>query len=324
MLRRQLLASTVVLGAAAVRGGSSLAQGRPMIGFLSIRTPVQAAPLVAAIHAGLKQEGFVDGENVAFDYRWAEGDMTLLPGLAADLVKRNVAVIIAGGTPQPAKSATSKIPIVFTTGLDPVAYDLVTSLSRPAGNLTGATFYSGALGGKQLEFLRELVPAARTFGILVKPDSASAAPQIEQINLAARVLGIEVQVVKTSVEADFEPALAAFARQPVPALIVSVDPYLDSRAELLVAAVKRHALPAIYYLRNFPDAGGLASYGASISDTYRQAGVYAGRILKGAKPADLPVVQPTRFELVINRSAAAAIGVTIPPTLAARADDIVD
>ncbi len=302
----------------------ALGQSRPMIGFLSIRTAAQAQRLVAAFKAGLKQEGFAEGDNVDVEYRWGNGNVAALPALAADLVRRNVAVIVAGGTPQSAKEATSSIPIVFTTGLDPVSYGLVTSISRPTGNLTGATFYSGALGGKQLELLRELAPAARIFGLLVKPDSASARPQIDEMNRAARAAGIQVQIVKAALESDFEPAVADFARQPGAALIVSVDPYFDSHAKVLVAAVNRHALPAIYNLRIFVDAGGLMSYGASITDTYRQAGAYAGRILKGAKPADLPVMQPTQFEFVVNRQAAASLGLALDPALLARADEVIE
>ncbi len=192
-----------------------------VIGFLSLRTPEQARILLDAFHAGLRQEGFIDGDNVVIDYRWGNGNLAALPNLAADLVVRNVAVIVAGGTPQPTRDATSTIPVVFTIGLDPIAYGLVTSINRPTGNLTGATFYAGALGGKQLELLRELAPKAGTFGLLVKPDSPAARPQIEAMGAAAKAVGIEIQVLKAAVKADFEPVIAAFAQQPGAALIVS-------------------------------------------------------------------------------------------------------
>ena len=261
----------------------------PVIGFLSSRTADHGQYLVAAIRQGLRESGCVEGQNVVIECRWADGHVDRLAALASDLVRQPVAVIIAGGTPQFAKGATSSIPIVFTTGLDPVANGLVSSFNRPEGNITGATFYSGALGAKQLQLLRELIPKASTFGLLVKPDTATATPPIENLPQAARSIGQSVQVLNASIEAEFEPVIASFARRPNAALIVSVDPYFDSRANQLTALAARHALPTVYNIREFTRAGGLASYAASITDTYRHVGVYAGRILSGAKWSDLSV-----------------------------------
>jgi putative ABC transport system substrate-binding protein len=297
---------------------------RPVIGFLSSRTPEQAKYLVAAVWEGLSEVGFIEGRNVSIEYRWAEGRMERVPALAADLVARNVAVIIAGGTAPFAKAATSSIPVVFTTSLEPVAYGLVPRLNQPGGNVTGATFYSGTLAGKQIELLREMVPKASYFGLLVKPDSPSAEPQVRTAQQVTHGSGSVVEILQASEEKDFEPAFVALARRPNPALIVSVDPYFDSRADQLVALAQRYSLPAMYYLRGFVESGGLMSYGASITETYRQAGFYAARILKGEKPGDLPVVQPTKFELVINLKTANALGLTIPPTLLARADEVIE
>ena len=326
MRRRSILCGVgglVVTGLVlAVRG-----QAQPstlVIGFLSNRTPAQGRYLVEAVREGLKQTGFVEGENVTIDYRWSGGDTSRLPSLAEELVRRPVAVIVAGGTPQPAKAATASIPIVFTTGLDPMAYGLVASLSRPGGNVTGVTFYSGALLGKQLEFLRELAPRTASFGILVRQGSPSAAPQVADLREAVRATGVAIDVVPAAAEADFEPAIAGFARKWNAALVVSVDPYFDSRAAQLASLAARYSLPAVYNLREYVDAGGLMSYGGSILDAYRQAGNYAGRILKGAKPSELPVLLPTKFELVINRKALAALGLGISPSLLARADEVIE
>jgi putative ABC transport system substrate-binding protein len=296
----------------------------PTIGWLSSRTSAQGQYLVAAVRDGLKQTGFVEGENVTIDYRWAEGDISRLPTLAAELVRRLVTVIVAGGTSQQAKAATSTIPIVFTSGLDPVAYGLVASIARPGGNLTGVTFYSGALLGKQIELLRQLVPRVAMVGLLVKPDSPSAPPQIANLGETARTIGQAVEIINASTEADFEPAIAGFARRTNAAMIVGVDPYFDSRASRLTELAARYALPTIYNLREYVDAGGLVGYGGSILDTYRRAGVYAGRILKGAQPGDLPVLLPTTFELAINLKTAKALGLTIPPLILARADEVIE
>ena len=296
----------------------------PVIGFLSSRTAKQAEHLVTAIHEGLKDEGYIEGQNVAIEYRYAESQYDRLPALAADLVKRQVAVIIAGGTPGLAIAATKTIPIVFTTGLDPVPYGLVNSLSRPNGNVTGATFYSGALGGKQMEILSQLAPKTTTFGLLVNANVASAASQIQNAQSAARTIGRELQVLSAGTEREIDSAFAILAKRSNTALLVGVDPFFDSRPDQLVELAVRHALPTAYYLREFVQAGGLMSYGARITDTYRQAGSYAGKILKGAKPSDLPVQLPTRLELVINLKTAKALGLTVSPLLLVGADAVIE
>jgi ABC-type uncharacterized transport system substrate-binding protein len=296
----------------------------PVIGFLSSRTAEQGQYLVVAVRRGLAEVGYVEGQNVTIEYRWADGHIERLPALAADLVRSRVGVIIAGGTPQPAIAATSTIPIVFTTGLDPIPYGLVTSLNRPDRNATGITFYSGALGGKQIELLREMAPSVAMIGLLVKPDSASAGPQTANAREAARGIGQEIQILDAKSEGDFEAAFALLSRRRNPGLVISVDPYFDSRAEQLVGLAARYAIPAIYNLREYAQAGGLMSYGASITDTYRLAGTYAGRILGGAQPSELPVQLPTKFELIVNLKTARALGLDVSPMLLARADEVIE
>jgi putative ABC transport system substrate-binding protein len=296
----------------------------PVIGFLSSRTPKQAEYIVAAFREGLKEGGYIEGQNVAIEYRYAESQYERLPALAQSLVGRPVAVIVAGGTSGPALAAAKTIPIVFTTGLDPVAYGLVNSLNRPDGNVTGATFFSGALGAKQMELLRELAPKTTTFGLLVNPNGASAAPQVRDAQAAARSIGLELNVQYAGTERDIDAAVAALAGIANSALLVGVDPFFDSRPDQLIQLAARHALPTAYYLREFAQAGGLMSYGASITDTYRQAGVYAGRILKGAKPSELPIQLPTRFELVINLKTAKALGLTVSQALQVSADEVIE
>jgi putative ABC transport system substrate-binding protein len=296
----------------------------PVIGFLTSRTPKQAEYLVAAIRDGLKEVGYIEGQNVAVEYRYAEGRYDRLPALAADLVDHQVAVIIAGGTSGPAIAATKAIPILFTTGFDPVETGLVSSFNRPGGNVSGATFYSGALGAKQMEILSELAPKTVTFGLLVNPNAANATSQVRDTQSAARTIGHELQVLNAGTEPEIDKAFEAMAKFSNPALLVSVDPFFDSRPEQLIDLAARHALPTAYYIRDFVKAGGLMSYGASIADTYRQVGIYAGRILKGEKPADLPVMRPTKFELAINLKAAEALGLTVPPALLATADEVIE
>jgi ABC-type uncharacterized transport system substrate-binding protein len=321
MKRREFIA---LFGATAAWPFAALAQQTQTIGFLSSRTSKQAEPLVAAFLEGLKQAGFVDGQNVAIEYRYADSHYERLPALANSLVEKRVAVIVAGGTSTPAIAATKTIPIVFTTGLDPVLSGLVGSLNRPAGNVTGATFYSGALGGKQMEFLRQLAPKTATFGLLVNSNSPISAPQVRDAQAAARSIGCDLQVLGIGSEAEIDAAFAACAKLPNAALLVAVDPYFDSRPAQLIRLAAQFALPVAYYLHEFVRAGGLMSYGASITDTYRQAGVYAGKILQGAKPGDLAVQLPTRFDLVINLKTAKALGLTVPLTLQAAADEVIE
>ena len=299
-------------------------QPMPVIGFLSSRTARQAEYLLPAFRAGLKENGFVEGQNIRIEFRFADNSYDRLPGLAAELVAQEVAVIVAGGTSRPAIAATKTIPIVFTTGFDPVATGLVSSLNRPEGNVTGATFYSGALGSKQVEILMELAPRTSTIGLLADSALTNAAVQLQNIQSAVAAVRREFQVLKVGAEGEFDAALADLAKRPNPGLIISVDPLFDSHRDRLIALAEQKALPTVYYLREFAEAGGLVSYGASILDAYRQAGVYAGRILKGAKPAELPVQLPTRFELVINLKTARKLGLTVPPTLSATADQVIE
>jgi ABC-type uncharacterized transport system substrate-binding protein len=324
MRRREFI--TLFGGAAAAWPLATHAQQikLPTVGFLTSRTPKQAEYLIAALRDGLRQSGYIEGQNLAIEYRYAESQYDRLPALAAELVDRQVAVIIAGGTSGPAIAATKTIPIVFTTGFDPVSTGLVSSLNRPGGNVTGATFYSGALGAKQIEILIELAPKTATFGLLVYSNSASAASQIRDTQTAARTIGQELRVLNVGSEREIDAAFAALAKLSDPALLVSVDPFFDSRPTQLIQIAARYTLPTAYYLRDFVQAGGLMSYGASITDAYRQAGNYAGRILKGEKPADLPVQLPTKFELVINLKTAKALGLSVPQTLLATADEVIE
>ena len=295
----------------------------PVIGFLSSRTPAQAEYVIAAFK-GLENAGYVEGRNVGIEFRFAEGQNDRLPELAADLVRRRVAVIVAGGTSGPAKQATTTIPIVFTTGSDPLVVGLVTSISRPNGNLTGATFYSAALIGKQLELLREIAPQSAEIGLLVNPKAPSAESQENDALAATRAVDLQLHVLRASTEPELESAFANLGRFSNAGLLVGVDPYFDSRPHQLVALAGKYKVPTIYHLREFVVAGGLISYGASITDAYRQAGLYAGRIVKGERPGDLPVQFPTKFDLVINLKTAKALGLDIAPTLLTRADEVIE
>jgi putative ABC transport system substrate-binding protein len=321
--RREFLAlfgSAAVTRPCAVRAQS----GVPTIGFLTSRTPKEAEYLIAALREGLKEAGYVEGQNVAIEYRYAESHNDRLPALAADLVGRQVAVLVAGGTSGPAIAATKTIPSCSRTGYDPVASGLVASLNRPGGNVTGATFYSGALGGKQVEYLTEVAPKTAVFGLLVNPNSAGAASQMRDTQSAAQRIGRKFQTFSASSESDVDSAFAALAKLPNSAMLISVDPFFDSHPALLIQAAARYKLPAAYYLRDFVRAGGLLSYGASITDTYRQAGNYAGRILKGEKPGDLPIQLPTKFELTINLKTAKDLRLAIPSSLAATAEEVIE
>jgi putative ABC transport system substrate-binding protein len=299
----------------------------PVIGFLNTASPEPFAHLVAAFRRGLGEAGYVDGQNVAIEFRWAEGRYDRLPALAAELVRRPVAVLAtSGGDPAllAARAATTTIPIVFATGGDPVALGYVASLSRPGGNLTGVTQLTSMLEAKRIGLLLELVPKADPIAVLINPDWPAAAAQLKDAQAAAASIGVRLVVLNASTESEFMPAFATLVQQRAGALTISADPFFNSRRNQLVALAARHRIPTIYEFREFAAAGGLMSYGTSLADAYHQVGTYAARILKGAKPAELPVVQSTRFEFVINLNAAKALGLEVPPGLSARADEVIE
>jgi ABC-type uncharacterized transport system substrate-binding protein len=325
--RREFI--TLLGGAAAAWPLTARAQQSTMsvIGFLNGASPEGFAPFVAAFRQGLKEAGYVEGQNATIEYRWAEGHYDRLPALAADLVQQKVTVIAATGTPAAlaAKAATSTVPIVFTTGGDPIKLGLVASLRRPGGNVTGVTALSVEVGPKRLELARELFPAATTFALLVNPANPVAATVSKDLQAVADTLGMRLHVLHASTEADFEAAFATATQLRTAALVIgSADTLFISHAAQLGALALRHSVPAIYTLREFAAAGGLMSYGASTTDSYRLGGVYTGRILKGEKPADLPVVQSTKVELIINLKTARALGITVPLPLSGRADEVIE
>jgi putative tryptophan/tyrosine transport system substrate-binding protein len=298
-----------------------------VVGFLSGRSPGESAAVVNAFRQGLAENGYVEGKDIAIEFRWADGHYDRLAPLAAELVARQVEVIAATGgsvSGLAAKSATGTIPIVFSSGGDAVKLGLVASLNRPGGNVTGVNLVFGALGAKRLELLRSLVPAAAAIAMLVNPNYPSAASEVQDVEPAGRTLGLRISILNARTESEFEPAFTALVEQKAAALVVADDPYLVSQRDRIVQLATRYAVPAMYITRDFADAGGLMSYGPSIIDGYRLVGVYTGRILKGEKPADLPVVQPTKFDLVINLKTARALGLTIPDKMLALADEVIE
>jgi putative ABC transport system substrate-binding protein len=325
MRRRDFI--TLVGGAAATWPLAARAQqpAMPVVGFLRSTSLANATDLVTAFRQGLKEAGFVEGQNVAIEFRSAEDQVDRLPALVADFIRRPVAVIV-GNTPSArvAKAVTTTVPIVFSTGSDPVKDGLVASLNRPGGNVTGVVFISAVLAAKRLELLRQLVPKAKILGLLVNPNTPDTQAERRDLLAAAQAIGQPFIILDISSDSDIEPAFATFVQRGVGALFTGGGAFMFSNRERLVALAARHGLPASYVLREYPMAGGLMSYGASISDAYRQAGIYAGRILKGEKPADLPVMQSTKFEFVINLKTAKALGLDVPAQLLALADEVIE
>ena len=299
----------------------------PVIGFLNAASPIEWAQFLAAFRRGLKEAGFVEGQNVAIEFRWAEGQYDRLPTLAADLVKRRIAVLVATGgstSALSAKAATTTIPIVFSTGGDPVKEGLVASLSQPGGNSTGVSLLTNPLVAKRLEILREVVPSASVTGVLLNPNGAGAKAQLEDVETAGRTIGQPLHILHASSERDFETVFATIVQTRIGALIIGADPFFSSRRDQLVALAARDRIPAIYEWREYAEAGGLMSYGTDLADGYHQVGIYAGRILKGDKPADLPVVQSTKVEFVLNLKTARSLGLTISLPLLGRADEVIE
>jgi putative tryptophan/tyrosine transport system substrate-binding protein len=326
MRRREFIA---VLASAAASGISARAQQRalPRIGFLNSGSPESFVQNIAAFRQGLNETGFFEGHNVAIEYRWADGRYDRLPALAADLVRHQVTVIAASGTSAPglaAKAATSAIPIVFQTGGDPVQDGLVTSMNNPGANVTGISRLSVTLEPKRLEFLHQLAPKVTVIGLLINPTNPRSELVVQQMEEAAHGLGLRLHVLKAATEGELDSVFASLARLGIGALSVAQEPTYNRWRTQIIALASSYAIPTMYAIRDYPAAGGLVSYDASTIDQMRQVGLYVGRILKGEKPADLPVVQPTKFELVINRKTAKALNLTVPPALLARADEVIE
>ena len=327
MKRRDFIA--LVGGAAASWPLAAIAQQQamPVVGFLSSVSPGPWAHFVAAFRQGLSETGYVEGRNVAIEFRWAEGQYDRLPALAADLVARQVAVLVATGgtmTTLAAKAATTKIPIVFTIGEDPVQLGIVASLNRPGGNITGVNIFTTEMGAKRLGLLHEMVPTAALIAVLINPKNPNAETLSKDVPEAARSVAQRIHILTATTELELDAAFKTMTELGARALLVAADPFFNSRREYIVALAARHGIPAMYEQREFAVAGGLMSYGTNLPHAYRQAGIYTGRVLKGEKPADLPVVQSTEFEFVINLNAAKALGLEVPPGLSARADEVIE
>ena len=323
--RRKFLAT---LGAATVAwplAARAQQAAMPVIGFLNSASADAYARFTAAFHQGLAETGFVVGQNVAIEYRWADGHYERLPALAAELVRLGVAVIaVSGPAAPPAKAATTTIPIVFTAGYDPIELGLITSLSRPGGNLTGVSILNVELGPKRLELLHEVVPMAAIVALIINPANPNAGSQTRELQGAAAALGLKLHVLHASSDRELTAAFATLRELRAGALLIGADPFFNSQSQLLATLAGRHAIPAIYQYREFAAAGGLMSYGGSLTDSYRQAGIYTGRILAGAKPGELPVQQSTKVELIINLKTAKALGITFPLPLIGRADEVIE
>jgi len=326
MKRREVI--TLLGGAAAAwpYAARALQSAMPVVGFLGAGSPGPFVPQTAVFRQGLAEAGYVEGRNVAIEYRWAEGQYDQLPALAAEFVRRQVAVIVAFPIPAAvaAKAATTAIPIVFNVAGDPVKLGLVGSLARPGGNATGVNSFLAELGAKHLGLLRELLPTATLVGLLVNPTNENIEGVTKDVVAAAATLGVQIDIVRASDSREIEAAFATLVRNKVNALLIGSDVFFSSRRVQLATLTARHAIPAVSNVREFAEVGGLMSYGTDLTEVFRQFGVYTGRILKGAKPADLPVVQSTKFQFVINLPTARALGIEIPPTLLARADEVIE
>jgi len=327
MRRREVITALGSAAAAWPLVARAQQSAMPIIGFLSSRMASESVSVVAAFHQGLKESGYVEGQNVSIEYRWADFQDDRVPAMAADLVQRRVAVIAATGSTvaaSAAKLATTTIPIVFSAGSDPVKEGLVANLNRPGGNITGMTPFTQQLGAKQLELLHSMVPTAAVVAVLGKRNDPDTETQLKDVETAARTLGLQILALTVDSKRDFQAAFATLVQRGAGALLIFSGAFFTANRVPLAILAARHGIPAIYTLREFPLAGGLMSYATRLTDSYRQVGIYVGQILKGAKPADLPVMQPTKFEFVINLETAQTLGLTVPPSLLALADEVIE